>query len=90
MSNMSYCRFQNTAPDLSDCADNLPSLDPEDQSFNTTRERQARRNLIETAANILCELGIDDPSDSHQISRVIDAMDDGEGYEADAEDEEYA
>ena len=27
MSNLSYCRFQNTVPDLSDCADTLEEID---------------------------------------------------------------
>lgn len=27
MSNLSYCRFQNTVPDLSDCADALEEID---------------------------------------------------------------
>lgn len=41
MSNMSYCRFQNTLQDLRDCFEHLQD---DDLSYE---ERQAREKLIE-------------------------------------------
>lgn len=49
MANMSYCRFQNTAPDLRDCADHL--LD-DDLSKD---EREALKRLIKTCREIVSE-----------------------------------
>lgn len=42
MSNMSYCRFQNTVPDLADCLENLYDELPSD-------EAHARKRLIKMA-----------------------------------------
>jgi hypothetical protein len=75
MANMSYCRFQNTANDLRDCVQNLRTLDPEDRSFNTDEERRARRDIIEMAAQLITELGIDDPADGWEVERAVDALD---------------
>jgi len=47
MTNMSYCRFQNTARDLADCADNLDANDLSND------ERRARIELVVTAMDIL-------------------------------------
>ena len=41
MGNMSYCRFENTVPDLQDCMENI-----ENTSRLSKSERQARRDLI--------------------------------------------
>ncbi len=38
MSNMSYCRFRNTLPDLRDCADNMWD-ELEDQEEEAARKR---------------------------------------------------
>jgi|HubBroStandDraft_2_1064218.scaffolds.fasta_scaffold00063_41 hypothetical protein len=46
MSNMSYCRFQNTLADLRDCQENL---DDDDLSFE---ERRARWHLIRRCVEI--------------------------------------
>ena len=90
MSNMSYCRFQNTAPDFTDCVDNLRSLRPTDRSANTEVEREARAELIRAAANLLAELGIENPEDSHAIVAAIDALDLEPAYDLGEEDEDYA
>lgn len=54
MSNMSYCRFQNTANDLSDCYDSLFDEDLSDD------EKRARRRLIQTCREIVNEADNDD------------------------------
>lgn len=71
MSNMSYCRFQNTASDFQDCVVNLRSLDPNNPSENTMAERSARGNLIRLAAEMLASVGIEDPEDTHAIDDAI-------------------
>lgn len=75
MSNMSYCRFQNTAEDFADCVNNLRSLDPADRSSNTSDERDARRRIIELAADLMAELGVEDPSDIWALSSIISDLD---------------
>ncbi len=47
MSNMSYCRFENTLPDLTDCFGSMDLID--DLSDN---ERRARLELIEICIEI--------------------------------------
>ena len=44
--NMSYCRFQNTVPDLADCMDALEEIDYDLTKLSAEEERAARR-LIE-------------------------------------------
>jgi len=46
MSNMSYCRFENTVSDLRDCYENLDEV----TSFS---EAQARERLIKLAISIV-------------------------------------
>lgn len=75
MSNMSYCRFQNTASDFADCLEHLRTLNPNDDGFNARKERRGRARLIEMAAELLCELGIEDPSDNCAIQSAIDDLD---------------
>jgi len=53
MSNMSYCRFQNTLPDLEDCYE---SMDEDDQELGET-EANARTALIAVCAKIVEEYG---------------------------------
>jgi hypothetical protein len=48
MSNMSYCRFENTLADLKDCAENL-------EEELSEREHKARKKLIETCKDIVDE-----------------------------------
>ena len=54
MSNMSYCRFQNTLGDLQDCYDNMDN--PEKLSFE---ERKARWSLIKLCEEIAGDCGGD-------------------------------
>lgn len=51
MSNKSYCRFQNTAPDLKDCLENM------DDNYLSQDEAIARRRLIQVAVAIAEEYG---------------------------------
>lgn len=58
MSNMSYCRFQNTANDLQDCLDNFddPNLEQSEEEpleGNDLAEYRARRRIIEMARIIV-------------------------------------
>jgi len=50
MSNMSYCRFQNTLGDLRDCQENLG-----DEELSKEEER-ARERLIEVCKKIVDEV----------------------------------
>jgi hypothetical protein len=71
MANMSYCRFRNTYEALSDCVNNLRTLSPSDFSGNTESERDARAGIILLAAELLCEIGIDDPCDTTAVRIAI-------------------
>jgi hypothetical protein len=51
MSNMGYCRFQNTLRDLEDCQDHLMARDLDDD------EKRARERLIELCVEIARDLG---------------------------------
>lgn len=53
MANMSYCRFQNTLPDLKDCYD---YIDDDDLS---EEEKRARKKLIKICREI-AEMWLDD------------------------------
>jgi hypothetical protein len=86
MSNMSYCRFQNTANDFRDCLENLRTLRSSDRD-----ELAARRSLIHDAALLLQELGIEDFYDHREVDAAVDGLDAGDGLDADdLEDEEAA
>lgn len=50
MSNMSYCRFQNTLPDLVDCLEHL-------HDEVSTHEERARNELISTCIEIAESMG---------------------------------
>lgn len=54
MSNMSYCRFQNTAADLEDCAEADGMHDPADLS---AEEKRARLRLIDLCKEIASYYG---------------------------------
>jgi hypothetical protein len=47
MSNMGYCRFENTVPDLRDCYEHLTDTD-----LSETEER-ARKRLIKICRDII-------------------------------------
>ncbi len=51
MSNMSYCRFRNTLPDLNDCYENM------DEEITDEEEKRARKRLIELCENIYADYG---------------------------------
>lgn len=46
MSNMSYCRFQNTRLDLRDCVENFWNI-------NSKEEHNARKRLVQLAKEIV-------------------------------------
>jgi len=50
MSNMSYCRFQNTLSDLVDCADNINDIEEMSEE-----ELKARKQLIRLCMEIAYE-----------------------------------
>ena len=56
MSNMSYCRFQNTRPDLEDCVEALEDID-----FNlavlSKEERSAADALIQLCIRVTRQAG---------------------------------
>lgn len=52
MSNMSYCRFQNTLGDLIDCHEAM-----DDTAKLSFEERLARWNLIRRCCEIACDFG---------------------------------
>lgn len=49
MSNMSYCRFQNTLEDLRDCEEHINDIDISEE------ELQARNRLVEMCEDIVKE-----------------------------------
>jgi len=49
VSNMTYCRFRNTLPDLRDCADAMWETDV------SPEEHEARRQLIQACRDIVAE-----------------------------------
>ena len=53
MGNMSYCRFENTLPDLRDCFDNW------DKALNSVCEIRAKRSLLRLCQNIIDNYGTD-------------------------------
>lgn len=54
MGNMSYCRFQNTLPDLRDCHEALN----EEQFFNLSEDEQAAaKQLIKRCVEIAEDFG---------------------------------
>lgn len=64
MSNMSYCRFQNTLPDLRDCYENFDELlaenemrEESDIRENDKRELRCRKQMIKLCAQIALDYG---------------------------------
>jgi len=55
MGNMSYCRFENTARDLSDCVENWD----EDEDLNDY-EKSGKQHIIELAREIIDMAGDDE------------------------------
>lgn len=54
MSNMSYCRFENTYGDLEDCYDNMGEEEKKDLSES---EKEYRTEIIELCNTIINEYG---------------------------------
>ena len=59
MANMSYCRFQNTLPDLRDCYDNM------DEDGLSESEERSRKAML-----VLCKRIADDYED--EIEEIIE------------------
>jgi exonuclease VII small subunit len=56
MSNMSYCRFENTLRDLEDCCEALGNGEAEDSALNEY-EKKAKEKLIKVCVDIACDYG---------------------------------
>lgn len=94
MTNMSYCRFENTVADLRDCIEQVEALlDGESADFEpltSDRERLARLELIELCMDVASrfadegvELDHHDPRDAIQsvLSTAEQAMPEPEEVE---------
>ena len=57
MSNMSYCRHENTANDLEDCYERWDDFDPEDSS---SHEIRGRKKLLRLCKDIVSDYGDDE------------------------------
>ena len=55
MGNMSYCRFENTLPDLQDCYDNW-----DDNPDLSSHEKKAKARLLSLCKEIVEDYGDDD------------------------------
>lgn len=74
MSNMSYCRFQNTLMDFRDCYEHIFDANSEDEIC-------ARASLIREAANLLIELGVGNIHRSRDIVQAIEMLNEQKQYE---------
>lgn len=70
MTNMSYCRWENTLNDLRDCAEHVN--DPLDGS-----EARAMASLLELAADMLEEVGV--TIDRRELDEALSNAPGGEG-----------
>jgi hypothetical protein len=61
MSNMGYCRFENTLRDLQDCYENIEETDL------SATESSARKNLIELCVDIALDFGGDVGRDCEEV-----------------------
>ena len=71
MSNMSYCRWQNTLDDLRDCAASL-----EARESLSRGERAAALATLQLCATMLEELGLSLDTDRHPDDAVEQAFED--------------
>jgi len=85
--NMSYCRWQNTAQDLADCAASLEEElaaaeeaniraevggeEEDTREVLSHQERMARLQVFETIITMLDLAGIQHEIDSHELSKVL-------------------
>ena len=79
MSNMSYCRFNNTAPEVRDCSDHI--LD-----HLTGEERRARVSLVYYCIDLLSAIGLDvsdpeSPDGKISIGDIFEGLDPKDGNE---------
>ena len=56
MTNMSYCRFQNTLEDLRDCAEYILSGEDDDGEELSREEERARQHMIKLIRKLAVEL----------------------------------
>lgn len=56
MSNMSYCKFRNTANDLRDCQDTISDMCASNAESLSKEELNALKNLVRSCQRILEEL----------------------------------
>lgn len=80
MSNMSYCRFQNTLRDFRDCANALRELEAGNESPLSDDELAAAKDLLAEAADLLeavlentgtdAEMSVD----ADDVYRAVDAI----------------
>ena len=67
MSNMSYCRFQNTEKDLDACKDALSELMWEREGPLSDEELRAAKSLVKLCAEILMDVAEASSIDSDEI-----------------------
>ena len=77
MSNMSYCRFQNTASDLEDCKDALEEMIGDRTGKLSQEELHAAKRLVQTCLDIVRLL-----DDARMLSdRILIDIDDAGGVQ---------
>jgi hypothetical protein len=72
MSNMSYCRFENTSNDLRDCKDALSEMVDGEHGKLSDRELQAAKHLAATCLEILTMLADNMPYDIAELADRTD------------------
>lgn len=60
MSNMSYCRFENTAKDLADCLSALRDEEANSADLSSEHEQRGKVRLFNLCAAIIDEFGAPD------------------------------
>jgi len=66
MSNMSYCRFENTLGDLNECLNAL-----EERDISSDNERRKANRMLITVCKFLKSEGIIENYDQVEIDRII-------------------
>lgn len=98
MSNMSYCRFQNTDGDLGDCQDALEEIvNGESRDRLSDRELEAAQSLFRRCLDIVtlvveaADLDLDDRESAtfrREVDEFLDGTNSGVKNEDDEDDEE--
>lgn len=60
MSNMGYCRFQNTLPDLRDCFEALNDISGNIETLSSEEETRSAKRLISLCHEIADEFPLED------------------------------